>query len=71
MIEEFVNFKIIQKKSKDAIVNPVMKTHIEKSNYMEEFYIKAIQDLDISCKDLASHEHEELTNFEIDLEIKQ
>lgn len=63
MIEESINFRITQKESKDPIIDLVIEIHIKESNHVKEFCIETIQGLDISCKDLASHKHEKLTNF--------
>lgn len=71
MIEEPSDIIISQEESKDIIVNPVMKIHIEELNYAEKIYIKAVQDMDISCKDLVSYENEKLINFEVISKIKQ
>lgn len=65
MIKESVDFNIAVKESKDSIVDPLVKIHIRKSNYVEESYVKTIQYMDISCEDLVSHEDEKLTNFEV------
>lgn len=43
-----------------------MEIHIEKSNHIERSYLKTIQEMDLSCRDL-----EELTKFDVVSKIKQ
>ena len=47
MIEESTNFEITQEESKVATVDPLMEIYIEKLNHAKEFYVEAIQDLDV------------------------
>lgn len=71
MIEEFVDSKIIQEESKDAIDELAIEIPIEESNHVEESYAKTIQNIDISYRDFVSCEDKELTIFDVALEIKQ
>ena len=71
MIEESTNFEIAEKELKDATIDLVVGNHTEEPNHIEESCIEDIQDLDISYGDLVIYEDENLTNFEIILEIKQ
>lgn len=69
--EIFVDSKITQWGSKAAIVNPIIESRVKESNHIEESYIKPIQDLDILYGGIVNHKDEELTNFNVALEIKQ
>ncbi|EHA8587945.1 putative NAC domain-containing protein [Cocos nucifera] len=71
VIEKFIDSKITQEESKDAIVDLIMEFRIKESNHVEESYVIVIQDLDVSYENLVSHEHEELTNFEVASKIKE
>lgn len=59
-----------KEESKDVIIDPIIQIHIKESNHVEEFCIEAIKDTNIFCKDLISHEDEELTKFAVALKIK-
>lgn len=71
MIEESVNSEIAQKELKDAIYDLAMKILIEESSHAEEFFVEALQDMDISSRNVVSHKDEELINFDIASKIKQ
>ena len=43
----------------------------KESNHIEQSYIESIQNLDIFCRDLVSHEDEELAKFEVVSEITE
>lgn len=53
------------RKRNDTIVDMTMETDFNESNNIEESYVKAIQDSDIFCEDLANYEHEKLTNCKV------
>ena len=71
MIEKSINFEIAQEESKDAVVNLVIEIRIGESNHVEESYIKVIQELNMSYRELVSYEDKKLINFEVALKIKQ
>ena len=70
VIEGSVDSKIVQKISKDATVDPVMKILL-RNRIMYRSLILKQSNIDVSCVDLISHKDEELTNFEMISEIKQ
>ena len=43
----------------------------KESNHTEQSYIEPIQNLDIFCRDLVSHEDKELAKFEVVSKIKE
>ena len=71
MIEESTNFEITQEESKVATVDPLMEIYIEKLNHAKEFYVEAIQDLDVFYKDLVSYEDKKLVDLKIASEIME
>ena len=53
--EEFIDSEITQEELDHTTVDSVIEI-IEESNHTEEFYVEAIQDLDVSYRDLVSYE---------------
>lgn len=65
VIKQSINSKIIQEELINATVDPTIKICIKKSNHAKEFYIEAIQNTNIYCRDLVNYEDDKLTNFDV------
>ena len=56
---------------KDFIVELVIEIYIENPNYVKEFCIEVIQDMNIFFKYLMSHKNRDIINFKVVPKIKQ